>query len=163
MLIFVVLCLTIVGVFTLVFPTKYAKFVKKYSKLYGVDENLVYAVISCESGFDPSAKSKKGAMGLMQLMPSTAMWCAEKLGENYSDEKLYEPEFNIKIGVYYLAYLHTVFSFADEVIMAYNAGEGNVKKWLQGDGEVFLETSVYLNKVKLSTRIYKLKSFFLFC
>jgi len=162
LLIFVVLCLTIVGGFNLVFPTKYAKYVEKYSKLYGVDENLVYAVILCESGFNPNSKSKKGAIGLMQLMPSTALWCAKKLDEKYSDEKLYEPEFNIKIGVYYLAYLRTVFNDFDEVVMAYNAGEGNVKKWLQGKGEVFSETSTYLAKVKLCAKLYKLRSSFLF-
>ncbi len=146
------------GAVTIVFPTKYAKFVEKYSKLYGVDENLVYAVILCESGFNPSVKSKKGAIGLMQLMPSTALWCAKKLDENYSDEKLYEPEFNIKIGVYYLAYLHTVFTSLDEVVMAYNAGEGNVKKWLQGNGEVFSETSAYLTKIKFSIKVYNIRS-----
>ncbi len=148
--------------FALLFPTKYANFVEKYSKLYGVDENLVYAVILCESSFNPNSKSKKGAIGLMQLLPTTALWCAKKLDEKYSDEKLYEPEFNIKIGVYYLAYLRTVFNDLDDVIMAYNAGEGNVKKWLQGNGEVFLETSTYLAKVKLCAKLYTLRSYFLF-
>jgi soluble lytic murein transglycosylase len=147
-----------VGTFTLVFPTKYANFVEKYSKLYGVDKNLVYAVIRCESGFDLYAKSKKGAVGLMQLMPSTALWCANKLNENYTDERLYDPEFNIKIGVYYLAYLHTVFSCVDEVIMAYNAGEGNVKKWLNEEGSIFSETATYLKRVKFCIGVYKLKS-----
>lgn len=147
------------GAIFLIFPTKYAKFVEKYSKIYGVDENLVYAVILCESGFNPDSKSKKGAIGLMQLMPSTASWCAQKLDETYTDEKLYEPEFNIKIGVYYIAYLQTVFSSSEHVIMAYNAGEGNVKKWLQGNGTVFSETSAYLRKVSFSKQIYITKNF----
>ena len=150
------------GFFTVITPTKYANFVEKYSNLYGVDENLVYAVIRCESRFNPNAKSKKGAVGLMQLMPSTASWCAKILGEEYSEDMLYNPEYNIKIGSYYLSYLFTVFLNEQEVIMAYNAGEGNVKKWLQGNGEVFSETSVYLKRVSFVKRAYEIKDFILF-
>lgn len=145
------------GFFALITPTKYANFVEKYSNLYGVDENLVYAVIRCESRFNPNAKSKKGAVGLMQLMPSTASWCAKILGEEYSEDMLYNPEYNIKIGSYYLSYLFTVFLDEQQVIMAYNAGEGNVKKWLQGNGEVFPETSTYLKRVKTIKFFYGLK------
>ena len=94
----------------------------------------------------------------MQLMPSTALWCAKKLNENYTDEKLFEPEFNIKIGVYYIAYLQTVFSSSEHVIMAYNAGEGNVKKWLNEEGPIFSETATYLKRVKFCIGVYKLKS-----
>ncbi len=163
MLVFVVLCLTIVAVFTALFPTKYANYVEKYSKIYGVDKNLVYAVIRCESGFDHNAKSKKGAVGLMQLMPSTASWCAKNLGVDFTEEMLCDPEFNIKIGVYYLSYLSARFDTVDKVVMAYNAGEGNVKNWLQGNGKVFSETSAYLKRVKFAKEVYRIFSALDFC
>ena len=149
------------GVIEVVFPTKYANFVEKYSKEYGVDKNLVYAVIRCESSFNPKAKSRKGAMGLMQLTPSTASWCAQLLCIAYEDENLFEEEYNIRIGTYYLSYLSSRFSEPSHVIMAYNAGEGNVKKWLDNNGEVFNETATYLNRVKLAYTVYKLKNYIL--
>lgn len=154
-----VLCLTIVGVFYGIFPTKYAKYVEKYSNQFGVNKNLVYAVIRCESGFNPNAKSKKGAIGLMQLMPTTAKWCAELLSVDYEDDYLFQEEFNVMIGTYYISYLYTRFDTFSQVVMAYNAGEGNVKKWLNNKGEVFKETKVYLFKVKFAYNIYSLKNF----
>ena len=150
------------GAITVVFPSKYANFVEKYSKIYGVDKNLVYAVIRCESGFDKRAKSNKNAMGLMQLTPSTAKWCAYIIGVDFDEDLLYNPEYNIRLGVYYISYLFTRFDTVEQVIMAYNAGEGNVKKWLNGNGKVFAETSAYLTKVKFCAKVYKLKSSALF-
>ena len=100
LLVFIVLCLTIIGAVTVVFPSKYANFVEKYSKIYGVDKNLVYAVIRCESGFNKNAKSNKNALGLMQLTPPTAKWCAHLVGVDFDEESLYEPEYNIRLGTY---------------------------------------------------------------
>ena len=162
LLVFIVLCLTIIGAITVVFPSKYANFVEKYSKIYGVDKNLVYAVIRCESSFNKNAKSNKNALGLMQLTPPTAKWCAHLVGVDFDEESLYEPEYNIRLGTYYLSYLFTRFNSEEQVIMAYNAGEGNVKKWLNGNGEVFGETSVYLKKVKFCSSVYRIKSTLLF-
>lgn len=93
----------------------------------------------------------------MQLMPSTALWCADKLNEKYSKEKLFDPKYNIMVGVFYLSYLSTRFDREEQVIMAYNAGEGNVKKWLCGEGNVFSETETYLNRVKFCKWVYEIK------
>ena len=148
------------GVFCGIYPTKYAKFVEKYSNQFGVNKNLVYAVIRCESGFNPKAKSEKGAIGLMQLIPATAKWCAELLSIEYEDEYLIQEEYNIMLGVYYISYLSARFDNFSHVVMAYNAGEGNVKKWLKGNGMVFNETRDYLSKVKIAYTIYSLKNNF---
>jgi soluble lytic murein transglycosylase len=158
LLVIVVLCLTIITVLNVVFPIRYANFVEKYSKIYGVDKNLVYAVIRCESSFNKDAKSKKDARGLMQLTPSTAKWCAYIIGVDFDADLLYNPEYNIRLGVYYISYLFTRFETVEQVIMAYNAGEGNVKKWLNGEGNVFPETSAYLTKVKFCKAIYTIKT-----
>ena len=60
------------------FPRNFSRYVEKYSEEYGVDKNLVYAVIKAESNFDREAHSHKGAKGLMQLTDETAAWCAKK-------------------------------------------------------------------------------------
>ena len=64
-----------------VYPRKYADLVEKYSKEYGVDENLVFAVIKTESNFDPSAESEVGARGLMQLMEDAYDWVGYRMGD----------------------------------------------------------------------------------
>ena len=71
------------------YPRDYVEYVRKYSYKYGVDENMIFAIIKAESGFDKDAESRVGAIGLMQIMPSTGEWIAGKLGmADYSEEKL---------------------------------------------------------------------------
>lgn len=137
------------------FPFKYAGAVKQYSQAYGVDSRLVYAVIWTESKFDANAQSGAGALGLMQLMPSTAEWCAAQTGEEYSRQKLFNPEYNIKLGTYYLSYLIHKYGEAD-AITAYNAGEGNLLEWA---GEIrFKETADYIKRVNFAKKIYEFKN-----
>ena len=83
-----------------------------------------------ESGFKPMAKSGKGARGLMQLMPSTAEWIANKNGIAYSEELLVNAEYNLELGCAYLSYLSSRFDGKRNIAAAYNAGEGDVRKWL---------------------------------
>jgi hypothetical protein len=99
-----------------------APLVEKYARQYGVDEDLVWAVMRQESGFNPRALSPKGAMGLMQLMPGTAalMGVADA----------YDVEENIAGGVRYLE--QCLNRFDQDVglgLAAYNAGPGNVEKY----------------------------------
>ena len=88
------------------YPLKYEDYVEVYAKQNNLSPSFVYAVIECESSFDNEAVSYIGATGLMQIMPDTFKWIAEKLGEVYSEGLLYDPETNIRYGTYYLSYLY---------------------------------------------------------
>ena len=71
------------------YPLMYREIVDKYCGDYGVDRYLVFSVIRTESFFTPDAVSDKGAVGLMQIMPDTGEWIAEKLKRVYISDKLY--------------------------------------------------------------------------
>jgi hypothetical protein len=104
---------------------------------HGVDPNLVKAVITAESGYDPNVVSHAGAMGLMQLMPETAL--------DMNVREPFDPAQNIEGGVRYLAQLSRQFN-GDEtkILAAYNWGPGNVQR----GGRMPLETQKYLIKVR---------------
>ena len=137
-----------------VFPKKYSEFVSESCARFDLEESEVYAVIMAESRFESRAVSRAGACGLMQLMPSTGEFCAEMLGLNRPD--LFDAETNITLGCCYLSYLKQRFD-GSWVYAAYNAGEGNVRLWLEGGGEIrFSETAEYVKRVELYKRIYKL-------
>ena len=160
------ICLSFVDRAT--YPTEYAEYVEKYASEYNVPEYIIYAVIKTESDFDPTATSSAGAMGLMQMMPSTFTWLSssEHLNENLSYAELYEPETAIRYGTYYLRYLFEKFKDWDNVFAAYNGGEGNVAKWLEdpqyADGRgglrtiPFKETRNYVKRVNSAIDHYKL-------
>ena len=130
------------------YPRRYGDIVSEACARHEVEPALVYAVIFAESKFDPSAVSRRGAKGLMQLMPATAAWCAQKIGITYDETKLAEPAYNVNLGVYYLSYLLNRFSERD-AIAAYNAGEGNVLSWRARNLKdiPFPETAAYVKKV----------------
>ncbi|MBR2388478.1 MAG: lytic transglycosylase domain-containing protein [Clostridia bacterium] len=152
------------------YPQKYSEYVEKYSKEFNIPEDLIYATIKVESSFEPEAISRAGARGLMQLMPSTFEWLTsdEHLGEHLTPNMLYDPETNIRYGVYYLKYLYTKFGYnGDLVSAAYNGGEGNVAEWLlderyaDGDGGLrdypddFDETKNYVKKIRKTRETYQ--------
>ena len=139
-----------------IYPREYSGIVEKYSELYGVPENVVYAIIHAESKFQADAVSQAGAVGLMQIMPSTFRDLQGRLGESLSDESLAEPETNIKYGTYYIGFLLNYYNDIELAVTAYNAGIGNVNKWLadpkySSNGELthipFGETRAYTAKV----------------
>lgn len=149
------------------FPLEYEKSIIEYSEIYNVDPNLVAAVINTESKFAVDARSSKGAIGLMQIMPDTGKWIAEKLElSNFNEEIIADPEINIRMGTWYLKKLSEDFN-GDYILVlaAYNGGPGNVTKWLEdekysSDGKKlhkipFKETKSYVQKVKFNHRIYK--------
>jgi len=145
-----------------VFPKKYKNYVIAYSNEFNLDKALVYSVIKVESDFNPKAVSKSGALGLMQILPNTAKWIANELGENYSKELMFKPQKNILFGCFYLRYLFDKFEKMDVVICAYNAGEGKVFDWLE-NGELvrekidYDETRNYLTKVENFYNVYSNK------
>ncbi len=107
------------------FPLKYEDTITSCAEEYGVDMHLVMAVIKAESNFETDAVSHKAAQGLMQLMPETAQWLAEKIHmDNVTVEKLCQPEVNIRLGCYYLSYLQDLYDGEYTCILAaYNAGQ----------------------------------------
>jgi len=116
----------------------YGELIHEKSQKYGVDPALVAAVIEQESRFRPRAKSQVGARGLMQLMPRTGRWMGA--------DNLYDPEQNIDAGVKYIKYLNKRFNGdLKKTIAAYNAGEGNVKRYR--GVPPFRETRQYVKKV----------------
>lgn len=114
------------------FPYKYQQYVDMYSSQYNLDPLLVLAVIKTESKFDDDAHSHKNAVGLMQITVDTGQWAAKEMGYNtFSKEDLYNEEYNIKMGCWYLRRLNDTFDKdMDLTIAAYNAGPTNVQSWL---------------------------------
>lgn len=165
---FILLCFRFVILPNYLFPQKYSYYVEKYGKQYGVETALIYAVIKTESGFQPDAISGKNARGLMQLSESTGFWGAAENGIVLtSPEALFDPETNIQIGCWYLARLLNQYDQNVSVALAaYNAGSGNVSKWLKDeqysqDGTTlyyipFGETGRYVKKVLLRKKIYEI-------
>jgi soluble lytic murein transglycosylase len=142
----------------IIYPVLYPEYIFPYAERYQVDPYLVAAVIRAESRFSHTAESGSGAKGLMQIMADTAKWAAEQLKLDYDQEMLFDPEYNIRIGCWYLGQLFHNFQGNLVVVLAsYNAGEGNVRKWLGKnlwDGRLssldripFTETRLYVYKV----------------
>jgi soluble lytic murein transglycosylase len=97
----------------------------------------IYAITRQESRFQPDAVSSSGAKGLMQLMPATAKWTAQKLGLAYSASKLTsDPEYNAQLGSSYLASQLRIYDGSLVLAAAaYNAGGGNANKWIAAYGD----------------------------
>lgn len=114
------------------YPIRYADSIRAAAARYDLDPFLIAAVIRVESGFNPTARSPRGARGLMQLMPDTAGWIAEQKGiQGWDAEMLDRPAVNIDMGAWYLRSLFR--QFGDDlhvVLAAYNGGRGNVQQWL---------------------------------
>ena len=148
------------------YPKKYEEYVYKYSDELNIDPMLTFAIIKTESNFDEKIESKSGAIGLMQLMENTAEEQAERLNIQYSKEMLYNPEMNLKLG---LNYFNTLLDYFNQnyilAFTAYNAGLGNVQKWIK-EGTIkedgtdienipFKETNMYVRKIINNYEIYK--------
>lgn len=149
------------------YPLSYQILIKKYSDEFNVDPYLIAAIINVESKYDKNAISKKDARGLMQISPITGKWASEELNiDDFDVEDLFDPELNIMIGCWYLSILSQEFdNNLPLMLAAYNAGSGNVVKWLQDekysdDGESlkdipFAETKDYVKKVQRNISIYR--------
>jgi soluble lytic murein transglycosylase-like protein len=135
--------------------TTYDPIIAEHASVHGVRSDLVRAVIQAESAFNPMARSIKGAMGLMQLMPATAL--------AYGVRNAFDPVENIRAGVAYLRGLLDRYSQNEELALAaYNAGPGAVAKY----GNVvppYRETRNYVAKIRndagsrpAPTRLYKI-------
>lgn len=166
----VILVLTFMGAVAVrsgmqvLYPKRYADIVEKYSERYGVEENLIYAVIRTESSFDPSATSDVGAQGLMQIMPDTADWLCYRFGEDAHAVDLRDEDTAIRFGTYFLKLLQEQFGDTRTVLAAYHAGMGRVQGWLREpqyspDGKTlqtipFRDTAHYVDKVERAMQTY---------
>lgn len=142
-------------------PQQYLVKIKNLAKKYKLKEKLIIAVAKAESSFNPTAISKKGAVGIMQLMRDTA--------KDYGVKNRFDVDQNLEAGVKHLKYLYTKYN-ADLplTLAAYNAGEEAVKKYK--GVPPFNETKTYIKRVmnymglrytglfrkKRSTKIFKI-------
>ena len=146
---------------------RYRDLIEKYAADYELDPAYVSAIIMQESGYDPRAVSSKGAMGLMQFMPSTFEWVAPNCGISKNDvNAVYDPENAIKMGCYLLRYICRKIGSDDPVLVAcaYHAGWGTVPAWIQDystDGKTLTvaqipksDTRTYAGRVLNSYAIY---------
>ena len=147
----------------IIYPIKYEEFVEEASLKYGIERVFIYAVIKVESGFDKDAVSSKKANGLMQITTPTAEYIAKLKGvKNYD---LFDAKTNIDFGVFYMRYLFDRFGDIKTTFIAYNAGEGRVREWLNDktysvDGVIlksipYEETKEYLVKIEKAIKNYK--------
>jgi membrane-bound lytic murein transglycosylase B len=117
-------------------PSEYSALVTELSKRHGVDAQLVNAVITVESAYEPRARSPKGARGLMQLMPATA--------RQYGVRNSYNPAANLDAGIKHLKSLLDRFELS-LALAAYNAGEATVRRF--GGIPPYRETQDYVARV----------------
>ena len=117
-------------VYKLFFPPFYYEAVRREAQLYKLDPFFVLGVIRQESIFNPKIVSPAGAVGLMQIMPYTGKYIAEKKNTTFTVDSLYVPEYNICFGTYYLYELMDKFEGNTFLTLsAYNAGPHNAKRW----------------------------------
>ncbi|MFW5994791.1 MAG: flagellar assembly lytic transglycosylase [Spirochaetia bacterium] len=146
----------------LIYPLAYEQALTEVSEEYDIPRNLYYGLVREESYFDASIQSHAGASGLAQLMPATAGDVAARLGVTEYD--LTDPETNLRFGARYLSDLYASFSRWVPSLIAYNAGQGRVRRWqsLQGDLPMILfhesvplgEPREYIRKVLVSAVNY---------
>jgi soluble lytic murein transglycosylase len=135
---------------------RYSEYVRVHAREHHLDPALLAAVIYQESKFNADAKSSSGAIGLMQLTPTTAKGIAIRTGGHaFRTSDLYDPEINIRYGAWYLDNLFQKYRSEPLVLAAYNAGQGNVDRWrARGEGIQFAETRAYVKRVEHLQRIY---------
>ena len=138
------------------YPLGYEQIVNGHARNYHLDPALLAAVIYQESKFRPSARSKSGAIGLMQLQPATARGIAIRTGgTRFRVDDLYEPEINVRYGAFYLRRLLNKYGNVRLALAAYNAGQANVDEWREkGEGIAFPETRQYVDEVLHARDVY---------
>jgi len=139
------------------YPLHYEQIVRGHAKNYDLDPALVAAVIYQESKFRAHARSSSGAVGLMQLLPSTAEGIAVHTGgTKFRVSDLDDPEINVRYGSWYLRHLLDKYGDERTALAAYNAGQENVDHWrAEGKGIEFAETRHYVKRVEHLKTLYR--------
>jgi soluble lytic murein transglycosylase len=138
------------------YPLEYRAIVRDRARADRIDPALLAAVIYEESRFHPSARSSSGAIGLMQVTPATAAGIALRTGgTSFHTSDLTNPAINISYGAWYLQDLLGKYHSERLALAAYNAGQGNVDRWLSsGQGIQFPETRAYVSRVEHLKHVY---------
>lgn len=123
------------------YPRPWPERVREAAESVGLTPAHIYAVIRQESGFDPDAVSYADAIGLMQLLPSTAARVAEGLQMELRPEMLFDPAINVRLGATYVGGLANRFGIP-LAFAAFNAGGHNVQRWLEANGRTELDLFV---------------------
>lgn len=151
--------------FNLRYPAPYRDAMQEYVRKNNLEEAWVYGLMRQESRFVTRAKSNVGAAGIMQVMPATARWIAQKLGlKDYRKALIHQLDTNLKLGTYYMK---NVLSSLDNnpllASAAYNAGPGRARQWRAAsplEGAIYAETipfdetRIYVKKVMSNTVYY---------
>ena len=148
------------------YPLRYEVVVRGHAANYRLDPALVAAVIYAESKFDSGTRSGAGAIGLMQLLPSTAQGIADRTGGRaYRPSDLLDPEINVRYGSWYLRHLLDHYGSRPDALelslAAYNAGQANVDRWLDATPAgrrvaiPFSETRAYVARVLHLRALYR--------
>jgi soluble lytic murein transglycosylase len=140
------------------YPRAYRELVEKYQALGANPDGYLYSIMRKESGFDPHDLSYADAQGLLQMIPPTTIRVARELGLPYDPGKLYEPEYNVRTGSWYIG--HLLAKFKGQIPIgagSFNSGPRPVMKWLDqyGDREIdelvelvpYTQTREYMKKV----------------
>ncbi|MCB1317931.1 MAG: lytic transglycosylase domain-containing protein, partial [Leptospiraceae bacterium] len=115
------------GLLKVLYPRPYYQLVSSNARRYNIESDMVYALMRQESLFREKAISRSGARGLMQIMPTTGNWLAEKMGLPRPD--LMDPEINIQLGAKYFSDLINQTGNFRWASIAYNGGPGNLRRW----------------------------------
>ena len=153
------------GIQNMLYPVRYYNLIQQAAAEYDLEPALICGIIKTESNFVYDAHSGV-ARGLMQITEDTAAWIAKKMPmEKFSQEMLDEPRINILMGCFYLRYLIDYYKDLPVALAAYNAGMGNVNRWLSNkqyspDGKTlseipFAETNEYVKRVEKYTHVYR--------
>jgi peptidoglycan lytic transglycosylase len=139
------------------FPLRYTAIVRGHAANYRLNPALLAAVIEEESKFNADARSRTGAIGLMQLQPATAEGIALRTGgSRFVVSDLYKPEINVRYGAWYLRHLLDKYHDERTALAAYNAGQDNVDRWQRKHEAVqFPETRAYVSRVERLKGIYR--------
>lgn len=151
--------------FHLRYPAPYREALQTPLQEHDVEEAWVYGLMRQESRFVTHAKSEAGAAGLMQIMPDTARWAAQRLGlKGYRKGMIHQLDLNLRLGTYYMKSVYS--RFDDNPVLAsaaYNAGPTRAKKWRANrplEGAIYIETISfdetrdYVRKVMSNTIYY---------